>query len=162
MISCITRGGRGAAGGFSLGARGRAKAAALALVFCAAGIYGQQPQKLRNFRLPDYDENGNLKAELQGETGTILADGRFDITNLRMTFYEQGQEAMVITAPRCLYDKDKQTAESESEILVERSELRMSGEGFKFHVGRKQLRVEDKTKVVLRSVRDDLIAESEP
>jgi len=90
-------------------------------------------QTLKGFRYPDYDNQGQLKMEVSGDRARFLPQDLIQITNLRMTFYEEGKTVMHISTPLCFFDRIKHTAASTSEVCVTRAEIIITGRGFKWN-----------------------------
>ena len=50
--------------------------------------------EVSGFRVPDYDEQGELRAQLYGEHAKVLDEGEVEITNLKIELYQDGEIAM--------------------------------------------------------------------
>lgn len=107
-------------------------------------------QTIKGFRYPAYDEQGQLKMELSGDTARILPDNLIQIGNLRMTFYEEGKTVMRVATPSCVYDREKQTAVSTSDVRVTRAEIIISGQGFDWNEKDKLVRIKNNSRVILQ------------
>ena len=46
-----------------------------------------QVQTVTGFRVPDYDEDNNLKSQLFGDFAKVLPNGVIEITQLKIDFY---------------------------------------------------------------------------
>lgn len=115
--------------------------------FSADDLLGQA---IKGFRYPDYDAQGQLKMEIAGDRAKVLPQGLIQITNLRMTFYEEGKIAMHVTTPLCLYDRVKQTAFSTSEVCITRAEIIITGRGFDWKEKDGRICINNNTRVVLQ------------
>lgn len=123
----------------------------LLLFMLTAGALGADDllgQTLKGFRYPDYDNQGQLKKEITGDL-LVLPQGLFQISNVKMIFYEEGKMVMHVTTPLCFYDRVKQTAISTAQVCVTRAEIKITGRGFDWNEeGR--IRINNNTRVVLQ------------
>ncbi|MCK5676670.1 MAG: hypothetical protein KAH99_06605, partial [Verrucomicrobia bacterium] len=49
--------------------------------------------EISGFRVPDYDEQGKLRAQLYGEHAKVREGGEVEITNLKIEMYKDGEVA---------------------------------------------------------------------
>jgi len=111
-------------------------------VFCAMGIAVcvAQDRKLSaeagvgmeisGFRVPDYDKEGNLRAQLYGGHAKILSDGEVEISYLKIDLYKEGQVAMTLFAPHCFFDTKTHIARSDGQVLLDSDSATITGRGF--------------------------------
>ncbi len=112
-------------------------------------------QTVSKFRVPSYDEQGELTSQMFGDYATIMPDGYVEVTQLRMEFYK-GSESnrvtdMQVTAPRCLYHRERGAAVSDSDVRISRENMVVTGTGFVFHNGSQSLKILKNAKVVIRN-----------
>jgi len=107
-------------------------------------------QSIRGFRYPDYDSQGQLKMEISGDKAQILPENMIKITNLQMTFYEEGKAAMHISTPLCFYDRVKNTAVSTAEVCMTRTEINITGTGFDWNEKEGRIRIKNNARVILQ------------
>lgn len=119
-----------------------ATAAAVLLAVTAVG------QVLRGFRYPDYDTNGLLRFEIMGDEAKIQPSGLIQITNLKMTFYEQGKLMMTVCTPQCLFDRAQRSATSSADVRVTRQEIELTGRGFSWNAQDGRMKILSNTRVV--------------
>ncbi len=128
----------------------------LTMIFISAppGSYALDfgSQTAKQIRYPNYDTQGQLKFEVQGDEAQALADGQIRIINLRLVFYEEGKVIMEVTSPECLLDRNKQTATSAALVRVIRPEMILTGKGYLFTWDNDQGRLDilSQAKVVLQ------------
>jgi len=123
------------------------------LLFMRTGAFGADDllgQTFKGFRYPDYDNRGQLKMEIAGDKAQILPKDLIQISNLKMTFYEEGKMIMRITTPLCFYDRIKQTAMSTAQVCVMRAEIKITGRGFDWNEKAGRIRINNNTRVVLQ------------
>ena len=126
------------------------------VLITALPVTGQdldEGQTLRDFRIPEYDENMQLKSQLFGELAKIMEDGTVQITNLKIEFYKEGEIEMTVTAPQCTYDRGKKAASSKSTVRIARGNMVVTGKGFSWGADDKAFRIESKVKVVLKDIK---------
>lgn len=123
------------------------------LLSLASGAFGADDllgQAIKGFRYPDYDNQGQLKMEISGDKARFLPQDLIQITNLRMTFYEEGKTIMHVSTPLCFFDRIKRTAVSTSEVCVTRAEIIITGRGFDWNEKDGLIRINDNARVVLQ------------
>jgi len=109
-------------------------------------------QVFKGFRYPDYDEKGQLKFEITGDEAQVQPSGLIQIKNLKMTFYEQGKVMMQVSTPQCLFDREKRSAISSSEVCVARAEIELTGRGFAWNAQDGRMQIFSNTRVILRNL----------
>lgn len=137
--------------------------AALALAGPAVAQTTGAVQTVSGFRVPDYDENNNLKSILFGDFARILPDGVVEITNLKIDFYsKEGAVEMTVTSPKCLYDQKAQMARSDSGVDIQRQKLRITGTGFWWDQKNEQFEIYQRARVEIRGARARVAAGEQP
>lgn len=137
--------------------RGLRVAAALA-VLCAAPAGAQvlatgSVQTVAGFRVPDYDEQNNLKSVLFGDFARILPDGIIEIANLKIDFYREGATNMTVTSPKCIYNQKDNTARSDAGVEIRRESLRITGTGFWWSAKQERFEIFQKARVEIRGAK---------
>jgi len=134
----------------------------VALICLVAGIAVQAhaqfggEQTVTGFRVPEYDENNNLKSQLFGDFAKVLPDGVIEITQLKIDFYQDGEVGMTVTAPKCIYHQKKGIAESDSDVRISRENMVVTGTGFRWSNKEENFQILNDAKVVLRNVREQM------
>ena len=106
---------------------------------------GVGPTTFEEFRLPHYDEAGQLKAELYGRRA-VKEGPLLRMTDARVEVYEAGRMSMTIWAAECVYHMRTGQLTSETEVRVTRAGLQMTGEGLRWKNGETEV-------TILRNVR---------
>ena len=86
--------------------------------------------EISGFRVPDYDDQGQLRAQLYGEHAKVLDKGEVEITNLKIEMYKDGEVAMTVFSPHCFFNMDTREARSEGRVLIESGLMTIVGRGF--------------------------------
>ena len=107
-------------------------------------------QTVSGFRVPDYDDKGNLKSELFGDYAKVLPDGVIEITQLKIDVYNKGAVDMTITAPKCAYNQKEGAAKSDSDVRISRENMVVTGTGFTWTGQNERFEILSKAKVVLK------------
>ena len=107
---------------------GLAVLAALAL----AGPAGAQlaGQAVQGFRLPEYDEEGQL-------------------TGLKIEVFRRGEVTARIVSPDCAYDPERKRAASKAHIRIVTDKAVLTGEGFAWNGENQQFQIFKNARVVL-------------
>ncbi len=132
---------------------------ALACLLLAATAWAQKapqktpgPQIIRDFRVPEFDENGVKKSEVVGEEAEILEEGRVKITGLRIVLFREGQVEATILADQCTFDRKEKLAFSNSEVSIERGGMKVTGRGFRYAVDGQRIEILNDSRVVLKDI----------
>jgi len=123
----------------------------MAIVMTAgAGFDKSMVQSVTGFRVPEYDEDNNLKTEIFGDFAKVLPNGVIEITKLKIDFYEKGEVGMTVTAPQCTYDQQRGTADSDAGVRIFRKNMVVTGVGFSYNQKEETFKILNKAKVVLK------------
>jgi hypothetical protein len=106
-----------------------------ALLLFSGAYLGQTQEmgtgmEISGFRVPDYDEQGQLRAQLYGEHAKVLEKGVVEITNLKIEMYKDGEVAMTVFSPHCFFNMETKQARSEGRVLIESGLMTIVGRGF--------------------------------
>ena len=111
-------------------------------------------------RIPEYDEQGHLKSLMFCDLVKSLPDGNIEITGLKVEFYEGTQVTMRVMAPLCIFDRARNTAQSEgpagTSVAVGRGRMVVTGTGFLFNNKDERFKILKDVKVVLKGGRREL------
>ena len=113
-------------------------------------------QTLSGFRVPEYDEEGNMKSQLFGDLAQFLPNGIVRISNLKIEFYKGEDVDMRVTSPECDYGEKTKEAESESSVRIARGNMVVTGKGFTWKSNKERLVIRSDAKVVLKDVRKNI------
>ena len=116
--------------------------------------------QIKGFRVPEYDDEGNMTSQIFGDFAKGLPDGFIQVEGLTMEFYKGSLSNRVtdmrVTAPRCLLHRGKKAAVSDSDVRIVRGEaMVVTGTGFMWNNNEQLLMIMSNSKVVLRNVSMD-------
>ena len=119
--------------------------------------------QVRNFKLPEYDEEtGDLKSILYGQEAKVYRkDGLADMKEMKIEVYRNNVAETTVTSPACKYQMQKGIATSEDPILIERSDLTVSGIGYTWKRNEQRFEIKNKARVVLKNAKIDLFTTPE-
>jgi len=113
--------------------------------------------EISGFRVPDYDDQGALRAQLYGEHAKVLDAGEVEITNLKIEMYKDGKVAMTVFAPHCFFNLDTRRARSEGRVLIESGLMTVEGRGFVWSAEAGRFEILHESKVLVKpAARADL------
>ena len=115
----------------------------------AQGIAGP----IKEFRLPEYDDNGKLKSEILGEEAKMQPDGKIKITNLHLRMYKAGVLEATIWAAECLFDRNEKTAVSDTAVRLEKGRMTVSGIGLRWNGDQQHIEILSSVRVVLKDTK---------
>lgn len=107
-------------------------------------------QTVTGFRMPNYDEQNNLKSVLFGDFARVRPDGLIEITNLKIDFYEEGRVNMTVTSPQCLFNRAESTARSDGPVRIQRDNLLITGTGFWWSAREERFEIYAQSRVEIR------------
>lgn len=129
---------------------------------------GNEAQVVTGFRVPSYDNEGNLVSQLYGDSARVLPDGAVEIAELRMELYGKSTEStnrvidMRVTSPRCFYDRNTGIATSDAPVRIARDNMVVTGTGFRWAGSAERLEIYSQAKVVLKDVKRTISSETKP
>lgn len=106
-------------------------------------------QTVTGFRLPEFDEEGNLKQQLYGETATFLADGIIQLTGLKIEIFRNKEVTARVYSPDCAYDPTRKRAASKEHIRVVTEKAVLTGDGFAWNGENEQFQIFKNAKITL-------------
>lgn len=109
----------------------------LFILMCAGACFGQTQKmglgmEVSGFRVPEYDDQGQLRARLYGEHAKVLSKGEVEITNLKIEMYKEGKVVMTVFSPHCFFNTETREAHSEGRVLIESGLMTIAGRGFRW------------------------------
>ena len=117
-------------------------------------------QTVSGFRVPSYDQNGEMTSQMFGDYAKILPDGYVEIAQLKMEFYSnEGTNRitnMRVTSPRCIYNRTRGTAVSDSDVRIARDDMVVTGTGFLWNNEDQFLKITQNAKVVLKNAHTNI------
>ena len=106
--------------------------------------------EVSGFRLPDYDDDNQLRAQLYGERDKVLEKGVVEIFNLKIELYEDGEVAMIVFSPHCFFNVETREAYSDDHVLVESEMLSLVGRGFTWSAAGGRFKILHDSKVLVK------------
>jgi hypothetical protein len=106
--------------------------------------------EVSGFRVPEYDEHGELRAQLYGEHAKVLDQGEVEITNLKIEMYKDGEVVMTVYAPHCFFNMESRQARSEGRVLIESDMMSVIGRGFVWSAEAGRFEILNESKVLVK------------
>ena len=127
----------------------------LFILMFAGACFGQMQEfgagmEVSGFRVPDYDEQGELRAQLYGESAKVLEKGVVEITNLKIEMYKDGEVAMTVFSPHCFFNMETREAHSEGRVLIESGLMTIVGRGFTWSAAAGRFEILHDSKVMVK------------
>ncbi len=105
--------------------------------------------ELSVFRVPEYDNQGNMTAQLFGRHAEVGLSSEVKIDQLRIEFYQAGSTVATVESPFCFYNTQKREAHSDAEVSAVADKITMTGRGFEWKPNVHTVRVLSDAKVVM-------------
>lgn len=106
--------------------------------------------EVSGFRVPDYDEQGQLRAQLYGEHAKVLEGGEVEITNLKIEMYRDGEVVMTVFSPHCFFNMETRKARSEGRVLIDSGMMTIVGRGFTWSAEAGRFEILHESKVLVK------------
>ncbi len=112
---------------------------------------------LAEIRVPYYDDDGNLQAQLYGGYARLLENEVVDVTNLKIDVYEKGAVIMTIFAPQCFTAIEESDGKkslqvySDGDVLIEMDQMTIAGHGFRFSSERSRFEILSDSRVLVKA-----------
>lgn len=114
-------------------------------------VFAQEPRmEISGFRVPEYNDQGEMTSQLFGDRAEMLGGGEIKITVLRVEFYQNDALFMEVNSPWCFYDRAEKQARSDAPVFAETDELKLQGKGFLLEAEERTVHVLDETRVTIR------------
>lgn len=115
-------------------------------------VSAQEPgMEMSGFRVPEYDNLGNMTAQLFGRHAEVRAGGEVKIDKLRLEFYQAGATFVTIESPFCFYNSQKREAYSDEAVSAIADKIQLTGRGFNWNPSNHNVRVFNDVHVVLEN-----------
>jgi len=99
------------------------------------------------FRVPEYDEEGQMVSQFFGENAVYESDGQVKITGVRVEFYRDEETFQTVESPYCFYDQDTRDARSDAAISAKMDGFDLSGVGFELGLESRLVEVKSQSRV---------------
>ncbi len=109
-----------------------------------------------NFRVPEYDREGNLKSQLLGESARMISKDMVEVSNFKIELFKDGQIETRVTAPHCVYNLRTKNALSPHSVRIMRGDAVITGTSFSYDAAYQRFVIETNAKVVLRNARKNI------
>lgn len=106
--------------------------------------------EMSGFRVPDYDDQGQLRAQLYGGHAKVLEGGEVEVTNLKIEIYKDGEVVMTVFSPHCFFNRDSRQARSEGRVLIESGLMTIAGRGFRWSAAGGRFEILHESRVLLK------------
>lgn len=123
--------------------------AVLALWGGAQQIEGME---ISGFRVPEYDEQGQMVSQLFGEHAQMGSNQTVRIDGVRVEFYRDGQPFLTATTPYCFYDRAARQVNSDAPVRAEMDGMLLTGKGILLKAGEQTVHVQEQCRVEIADV----------
>lgn len=107
--------------------------------------------EMSGFRVPEYDKNGNMTAQLFGRHAEVCDSGEVKIDKLHLEFYKDGAKFATVDSPFCFYNPQKREAYSDAEVFAVAEKIQVTGRGFEWKPSLHSVRIFNDVHVVLEN-----------
>lgn len=107
--------------------------------------------ELSVFRVPEYDDQGTMTAQLFGRHAEVGLSGEVKIEQMRIEFYQAGATYVTVESPLCFYNAQKRAAHSDAAVSAVADKIKATGRGFEWNPATHSIRVFNDIHVVLQN-----------
>ncbi len=107
--------------------------------------------------LPSYDENGQLKSQIMGES-MVMREEEIEVTGLKMEIMTNGLVDVSLSSEKCLYLPKKNEVTSSFAVRLERTNMVMAGTGFTWSDAKSEVKILNDIRVQVHDI-DEWLAE---
>lgn len=109
----------------------------------------EKGMEMSGFRVPEYDDQGNMTAQLFGKHAEVALSGEVKIDQLRLEFYQAGAKFVTVESPFCFYNSQKREAYSDAVVSAVADKIKVTGRGFAWNPATHSVRIFNEVYVVL-------------
>ncbi len=121
----------------------------LLLAVCSSAQ--EKGMEMSGFRVPEYDKQGNMTAQLFGRHAEVCDSGEVKIDKLHLEFYKDGAKFATVESPFCFYNSQTREAHSDAEVSAVAEKIELTGRGFEWKPALHFIRIFNDVHVVLES-----------
>ena len=135
--------------------------AVLALLTALFANAQERGMEISGFRVPEYDEKGQMTSQLFGDHAELGADNLVKIEGVRVEFYREGETFMKVASSHCFYDQKKRMAHSDAPIRADMEGVQLTGTGYVMDARARTVQVLDKSRVVIADIMQQTALDAE-
>lgn len=107
--------------------------------------------EMSGFRVPEYDDQGNMTAQLFGRHAEVRASSEVKIDQLRLEFYQAGAKFVTVESPFCFYNPQTREAHSDAAVSAVADKIEVTGRGFEWKPSRHSVQIFNDVHVVMEN-----------
>ena len=118
--------------------------------------YLETGMEVAGIRVPYYEDDGELRAQLYGGYAKLLENEVADVSNLRIDVYDEGDVIMTIFAPQCFTRIDESGGQkmlvvySDGDVLIDMAQMSIAGKGFRFTSDENRFEILSESRVLIK------------
>ncbi len=120
-----------------------------ACLLSVCSVAQEKGMELSGFRVPEYDEQGNMTAQIFGKHAEVGVSGEVRIDQLHLEFYQAGEKFVTIESPYCFYNSQSREAKSDAVVSAVAEKIKLTGRGFEWKPSSHSVRVFNDVYVIL-------------
>ncbi len=104
----------------------------------------------RGFIVPEYDETGQLRWKMYGDTARVLlTGGRIEVRVMKLEIYRNNAVDMTMRASTCLFDRTAKMASSDDAVELVATNMTVTGKGFEWIAGDNLVKIHNDVTVTM-------------
>lgn len=114
-------------------------------------------QKVKNAKIPEYDEEGNLKSIVYADMASIPKKAgatKVQIEGLRIEMFKDNEVDVTIEAKSCVYDRKAREATSQDAVKISSAQFDITGSVFEYDGLRQRFTIYENATVKLKDLKN--------
>lgn len=124
----------------------------LAAFLCSQASAQIEGMEISGFRVPEYDEQGEMTSQLFGDHAIMGADDSVKIEGVRLEFYRDEEVFLHAESPYCFYDRKEGQVHSDAPVRAEMDGMVLTGKGFELQADARTVHVLENCRVEISDV----------
>lgn len=124
----------------------------LIIAFSGSAFAQLEDMEISGFRVPEYDEQGQMVYQLFGEHAVLGSGGIVKIEGVRVEFYRDGDVSAEVASPYCFYDRNTREVQSDAPVQSKMEGVLLSGTGYLLDTDKRTVHVLNESRVVFQDL----------
>lgn len=124
----------------------------LIVALCGSAVAQLEDMEISGFRVPEYDEQGQMTYQLFGDHAVLGSDGMVKVEGVRVEFYREEHVFMTVTSPYCFYNQKTRKVHSDAPIRAEMDDVELTGTGYLLNADERTVQVLEESRVVFQEL----------
>ncbi|MBI5393803.1 MAG: hypothetical protein HZA91_00750 [Verrucomicrobia bacterium] len=117
-----------------------------------AAAMAPEAGSVKGFMVPEYDETGQLRWKMFGDTARVLlTGGKVEVHVMKIEVYRGNAVDMTMRSPVCLFDRAAKLATSDRAVEIVATNMTVTGIGFDWNAADSVVKIRNDVTVTLQN-----------